>query len=453
MTLRNRLTLLATLVFGIVFTIASTVVYFAFKQSSTRLIYNELEQTSFLTAYFYLEEDELPQKEHLEIKRQFQANIHNAEVRIYDEDNQIKYGLDQEDNAISSSILDQVRKDKRINFKDGSHFYSGIFYPDNQGNFVVFIKESNQFFRDQINRLLLIMGIVLLLGLAAIFLSSKLLSRLAYKPVTDVINQVNSINPESMDRPIQSPGTNDELQELIETFNDLLERLSETFIVQKNFINYVSHEFKTPLTAISGNLEVFGQKERSQEEYRQVAKDALANIYQIEEILNTLLIVSGIKKKNDLEQQIRIDEIIWEIIERLGVHFPQQNLPQVNMHIRAEDELLLKINAGKSQLQLALYNIVENAIKYADGSIVSIDFFKKDGELILQVSDKGRGIPERDLSYITKPFYRGSNAHRVKGSGIGLSLASIICKQNNIQLEINSSEGKGTAISLRFPRL
>ncbi|PZQ85540.1 MAG: sensor histidine kinase, partial [Flavobacterium johnsoniae] len=282
-------------------------IYFAFYNSSEKVVFKELQKTCLLSAIYYLEKDELPHYEHSAIKEQFEENIQNDIVRVYDLNNVIVYGEKEADRNINPTNLNFIRKNKKLSFKSNNHFYYGIFYNDNQGDFVVFVKTKSEVFKSQTNRLLVIMIVVLFGGLFLIFLLSRLLSNIAYRPITNVINQVNSMELSSLDDPILSSNTNDEVQELIATFNNLLSRLSDTFAIQKNFINYVSHEFKTPLASISGNLEVFAQKDRTPEEYQKVTSEALENVYHIEEILNNLMMLSGLKTIHQENETFRID--------------------------------------------------------------------------------------------------------------------------------------------------
>ncbi len=451
MKIRNRLSLISSLVFGIVFSFASTLVYFVFHSGSENVIFNELEKACRLAALFYLEKDELPQLEYLKIEESFKQDIENMEIRVFDETGRIKYGSSSEpDGNITPDMLQKVRMAGKHNFKALNHYYSGIFYPDNEGDFVVFLKEDNSFFLSQANRLLLILVAVLFFGLIAIFVSSKVLSYIAYRPISAIIGQVNTIGSESLDQPIKSPGTQDELQDLIETFNNLLYRLSETFAIQKNFINYVSHEFKTPLTAIAGSLEVFAQRNRSPEEYKQVAADARKHVYQIEEILNTLMTVAGLKTDNTGHRKFRLDELLWDTMEHVRGNHPGASF-SFNIHITPEKEPLLTVKGNQAQLQMALGNILENAVKYAGGKQVALVLGEQGGKLKLAVCDEGRGIPTDEIGLVTQAFYRGKNTQDTKGSGIGLSLSAIIFKQNNVEMFIESKLGQGTQVEIIFP--
>ncbi|MFY0481052.1 HAMP domain-containing sensor histidine kinase [Flavobacterium sp. PLA-1-15] len=450
MKIRNRLTLISSATFGFVFIIASVLIYISFYNSSEKVVFKELQKTCLLSAIYYLEKDELPNYEHSAIKDQFEENIQNDIVRVYDEYNRIAFGNKEKDNNINARNLEFIRKNKKLSFKSNNHFYYGILYNDNQGDFVVFVKTTSEVFNSQTNRLLVIMAVVLFGGLLLIFLLSRLLSNIAYRPITQVINQVNSMELNSLDKPISSSNTNDEVQDLITTFNNLLSRLSDTFAIQKNFINYVSHEFKTPLASISGNLEVFAQKERTPEEYQKVTSEALENVYQIEEILNNLMMLSGLKTIHSENEKFRIDETVFNINDKIFEVYDNQ---EIKIDLEVKDEKLLSVKGSEMQIQLALYNLIENAVKYSSGNLIRISLSEVKNQLQITIQDFGKGIQKEDLNLVQQTFYRGKNVGDIKGSGIGLSLATIIFKQNNIQFSITSEENAGTLITLLFPKL
>jgi two-component system, OmpR family, sensor histidine kinase ArlS len=451
MKIRNRLALTSSLVFGVVFSLASFLVYFIFHRSSERLIFEELEKSSRLTAYFFLEEDELSKKEHQEVEREFQKIIQkNTEVRVYDEADVITYGQKEIEPAISRQVLERTRAEEKYRFKNGDYYYLGIFYPDNQGDFVIFVKENNQYFRSQAQRLLLILFMVLLAGLAAIVILSNALSSIAYRPIARVIEAVNAIEPDSLGKTLPSPRTRDEVEALVHTFNDLLLRLSDTFVIQKNFINYVSHEFRTPLASIAGNLEVFAQKQgRTPGEQAQAAEEAVQSVHQIRAILDTLLELSGLRAEARTLAPVRVDELLWDLLESPPFHSCEHIA--VELDIGPEQEGLLEARGSFQQLRIAIANLLENAVKYSSGKPVQIRLSAVGEQLWLLIQDQGPGIRPEELKYIQQPFFRGSNVQAVPGSGIGLSIAGILLRQHDIALEIGSAPGQGTSVSLLFP--
>lgn len=450
MTLRNRFTLISSLSFGIVSIITSAVIFFAYYDSTKIFYFEKLRNTALISAIYYLEKDELPKDRHAQIKKEYNHLIQNNRVAVYNRNNEVTFGHNLKDKNIKPAHLQTVRNNKGIQFMSDNQFYYGIFYPDNQGDFVVFVKSPNDSFQSQILRLAIIMLSVLVMGLLAIYFLSRYLSKVVYKPVSNVVERINKAEYNNISTAITSTNTNDEIDELIKSYNKLLGRISENVLLQQNFINYVSHEFKTPLAAISGNLEVFAQKDRTPEEYRKVAKESLDNVYEIENILNNLLLMSGMTKLETSHKQVRIDELIWKIYEKLESRAKEKN-SSIKIQLQVTKSSLLEIPGNETLLYLALYNIVENAIKYSFDKPVVITLSEKGNQLYIEVRDEGRGIPADDLMKISETFYRGKNVDTVKGSGIGLSLSKSIFDHHHIVMKIDSVVNVGTSVLLEFP--
>ncbi|HAO28773.1 MAG TPA: sensor histidine kinase [Chryseobacterium indologenes] len=450
MTLRNRFTLISSLSFGIVSIITSAVIFFAYYDSTKIFYFEKLRNTALISAIYYLEKDELPKDRHAQIKKEYNHLIQNNRVAVYNRNNEVTFGHNLNDKNIKPIHLQTVRKNKGVEFMSDNQFYYGIFYPDNQGDFVVFVKSPNDSFQSQIWRLSIIMLSVLILGLLAIFFLSRYLSKIVYKPISNVVERINKVEFNNISTAITSTNTNDEIEDLIKSYNKLLGRISENVLLQQNFINYVSHEFKTPLAAISGNLEVFAQRDRTPEEYREVAKESLENVYEIENILNNLLLMSGMTKLESSHKQVRVDELIWKIYEKLECKAKENN-SSIKIQLEVSKPSLLEFPGNETLLYLAFHNIVENGIKYSKDHPVTIILSEKYNQLNIEVKDQGKGIPKEDLDKITETFYRGKNVDNIKGSGIGLSLSRSIFDLHHITMKIDSKINMGTSVLLIFP--
>lgn len=450
MTLRNRFTLISSLSFGIVSIVTFVVIFFAYYDSTKIFYFEKLRNTALISAIYYLEKDELPKDRHAQIKQEYNHLIQNNRVAVYNQNNEVTFGQNLQDTNIKLHHIQTARNNKGVQFMSDNSFYYGIFYPDNQGDFVVFVKSPNDSFQSQMIRLSVIMLAVLVLGLLAIYFLSRYLSKVVYKPISNVVERINNVDYNNISTAITSTNTNDEIEDLIKSYNKLFGRISESMLLQQNFINYVSHEFKTPLAAISGNLEVFAQKDRTPEEYKAVVRESLDNVYEIENILNNLLLMSGMTKLETSHKQVRVDELIWKIYEKLEPKAKEKH-SSIKIQLQVIKPALLEIPGNETLLYLALYNIVENAVKYSDDTPVVITLSEKDSCLNIEVNDQGKGIPAEDLAKITETFYRGKNVDNIKGSGIGLSLSKSIFDHHNILMKIDSAVNMGTSVLLVFP--
>ncbi|MCD7711246.1 MAG: HAMP domain-containing histidine kinase [Firmicutes bacterium] len=449
MKVKTRLSLYCSLIFGIIFALISYSIYHLYFRTTERAIYNNLQKIAWITAWFYLEEDELSEKEFEKIRVQFEDLVVGVTYQLYDLHNTIVFG--DTTNTIPPTLLDKIRTENKIQFRTENEFCYGIFYKDNQGDFVVIAKEDQSLSEKQIQLLLWILIPSFLAGLIAIILLSRWVARIAYRPFSEVINQVNNISMHDLDVHIQSPNTQDELQELIDTFNHLLTKISETFTLQKNFVKYVSHEFKTPLASILGNLDLFTIRDRTPEEYHRLAEKLTQQILQMEKILETLIIISDLKEEKQARKLTRVDELIWEIISKMRDVYPQAKV-LIHVNVNPEDEALLSVPKDPTQLWIALFNLIDNAIKYSQGKNVHIELYTNERGLCLAITNQGIGIPADQMEYISKPFTRADNTGEVRGSGIGLSLALRILNKNKIEYRIHSEVNIGTRIILYFPQ-
>jgi len=443
MKIQTRLSLTASLVFGIVFAAISIFIYALFYRNAVKDIYKGLEKTAYLTAFFYLEEDELSKEEFIKIKADFEQLVSNTFYQLYNEDDSISYGTAAV--HIPHETLEQIRDNGKLAFKDAGFFCYGIFYRDNQGDFVIVSKERESELQAKLNLLLWILLLAFFIGIVLIIVLSKLLSYFAYRPFRLTIAQVNNISTNNLDVKIESPNTKDELQDLIDTFNDLLSKLSETFIIQKNFVKFVSHEFKTPLAALLGNLEVFTMKDRTPKEYEKIACKMIQEIIQLQEILDTLIIISDLREITDSTSTCRVDELIWDIINRITERYKNARI-SIDMDIPPETQKILETDKNRTQLLMAFYNLIENAVKYSKGNTVNIRLYKKNERLCVVIKDSGIGIPSEQLKNISKPFYRADNTNQIQGSGVGLSIALRILEKNHIDYEIESEANQGATV-------
>jgi len=416
-------------------------------RNTKKNIDRDLESWAHISALFYLGKDDLNAKEYNKIKKRYDNIVGKTSYQIYNKNNSVVYG--NRYGIIEASTLDKIREEKNHSFSNGEFLCYGLFYEDNQGDFVIVTREKKILLEQQIGILLRILVPLFIAGMLAIIILSRGVARIAYRPFSRVINQVKNISTNNLDVRIESSGTEDELQSLIDTFNELLAKISETIVVQKNFVSYVSHEFKTPLASMLGNLEVFAMKERSHAEYHQLSGNLISQVKQMKEILDTLIVISDLGKNGDIRANIRVDEIVWEIIAKVQESYPR-SIIHVNINIPVEKEYLMSVPTDRTQLLMALFNLVENAVKYSQGKDVNIDLYTDNEQLYLLISDKGIGIPSSQLADISKPFYRADNTGRMQGNGLGLSLALRVLEKNKIGYRIESEEKAGTQVCLNF---
>ncbi|MGE8377603.1 MAG: sensor histidine kinase, partial [Sphingobacterium sp.] len=241
--------------------------------------------------------------------------------------------------------------------------------------------------------------------------------------------------------------TKDELQDLIESYNALLRRISENMIIRKNFVSYVSHEFRTPLAGILGSMEVFGTKARSQEEYQELAATITEHVNFLNHLIGNFLLLTEDQAVKRSMEVFRIDEVVWDLVPKFARTF---TVP-LKIELEVDEPHYFNFRGNRMLLALSISNLIENALKYANGQEVLVRMTTADERLSLQIIDQGIGIPQAELEAVKQTFYRATNVGKVKGSGIGLSFAQIVFKDQGVDFAIHSND-LGTTVSLLFPK-
>jgi signal transduction histidine kinase len=282
-------------------------------------------------------------------------------------------------------------------------------------------------------------------------MSGYFFSKRLLQPIRKIADEVNIISAQSLTHRIKSGKGDDEWHYLTETLNDLLNRLQESFEIQRRFISSASHELSTPLTSISSQLEVSLQRNRAAEEYRQVMQSVYQDVRHLSKLTQTLLefaTVSGTAGGIEIKL-IRIDEVLMrlpgemtKIDKGYSVKLEFDQLPE------DEDRLLVFGNA--ELLFTAIKNVVSNACKYSPNQLAKVKLSVDKTEIVVSVEDDGKGIPENELKNIFQPFYRTEDSRDKVGFGVGLPLVNRIIKLHKGQIKVNSIVGKGTTFFIQL---
>lgn len=449
MKIQHKITLVSSVLFGIIFFIAAVVIYTSFNTSSNNIFYKELSRTAKIAGMFYLEKDELSKTNFQPIEKAFYNLSSEQQISIFNEQGEIAFDTENQSRDLSSK-LKQVRKRDSLNFKKGDSYYHGLFYKDNQGDFVVLVKAENPLIQSQLKNLLLILLLSFIIAMLVLVSLTSWLSKLAYKPVRHTIKQVNTLDLNQKPLKLNYKSTNDELEELFGAFNGLLKEIEHTYQQQKNFVDYASHELKTPLAGIINELEISLQRQRSDQEYQETSQMVLQDAVRLQTILKNLLTLSSLNRTFHQKKTFRVDELIWEVIEQLSKKYGSNKF-HVDFLLSSKKFDLLKFNGSESLLYIAFLNFMENAAKFSVEKPVNISLEEKNHRLKISITDQGIGINEEDLQKIAQPFYRAQNAFEFDGNGLGFSIALRIIKLHHVVIDIDSTVGKGTKIVLEFP--
>lgn len=265
--------------------------------------------------------------------------------------------------------------------------------------------------------------------------------------ITETVEQINRADDLSRRIPYQGP-EDDEIGNLVGSFNQTLERLEALFTSQQRLLADVSHELRTPLTVIKGNVDLMRRMKSLDEE-------SLASIDQesgrLTRLVGGLLLLAQAESgKLALNmKRVELDLLLTEVFQEMSI------LAGNKVHLRLNEIDQAYVNGDRDRLKQVFINLVANAIQYTpQGGEVFLSLEKIGEQARVICRDTGPGIPAEDLPHIFERFYRAEKSRtrrETAGFGLGLSIANWIVERHGGRIEVNSQERKGTTFAIWLP--
>ncbi len=283
-------------------------------------------------------------------------------------------------------------------------------------------------------------------GLVGWFASKRALS-----PVTELAEKTDAISGANLSLRIPLRGAGDEIDHLISTYNNMVERLEQSFNQTRQFSTDVSHELRTPLTVIRGQLEVALMTASSTDQYRDAIVTALQDVERLSNTVRALLHLSQAESGQLTLQRTEFN--LSEMAADLSEHF---QLLADNERVTLEANLPKRcmVSADRLQIERLISNLLSNAVKYTPaGGRILMSVHRADDQVELVVEDTGQGIPSDALPHIFDRFYRvpGQHLDPEKGLGLGLSFVAWIVRAHDGTINVESTQGVGTRFRVRLP--
>lgn len=219
-----------------------------------------------------------------------------------------------------------------------------------------------------------------------------------------------------------------------------------------NIIAIISHEFKTPLTAISSAVDLIAAKLHIDNYmdpfYKKNMSKITTEIFKLNSMLDEILTMSNIIS-NSVEIKKEFTDVL-EIVNDLKAQYFSDRKDARTFKIKVSGTHQ-KIYADKKQLSTIFSNLINNALKFSHKKMPTVELKYNEQTLTVTVEDDGIGIPPADLPYLFKPFYRGSNVDSIEGTGLGLHIVSNFVAANNGKISVKSEQNSGTIFTLEFP--
>ena len=302
-----------------------------------------------------------------------------------------------------------------------------------------------------LNNLLAVLAVLFPIIQVVLFWISRLMAGRSILPVENIITTAERITRENLRERMDLPVHQDELYRLSATINQLLDRLEDSLLREKQFTADASHELRTPLSAVMGTLEVLARKPRSVEHYQTRIGESIRELKRMSDLIDRLLMLARYDSEK-LKPQLKPVEmraLIGGVVARLA-------------DFAAEKKIAIEVHPGPPCAALAdaamtgiiVENILSNALKYARPSTtVEIDIQPHASGVFCRFTDQGPGIDAEKTEAVFGRFYRTDDSRNSAegGFGLGLSIVRKLADLQGFRINLNSEKGIGTTLEMVIP--
>ena len=293
--------------------------------------------------------------------------------------------------------------------------------------------------------LLWVIAISICFGLILSYFVGKVL----LTPIAHLQEAMDEVANGNLD--VQMPEENriDEVENINHSFNIMVRELGSTKEMQKDFISNVSHEFKTPLSAIEGYAMLLQDKALSDEERAEYTEEIISTTRTMTELVTNILLLSKVENQviNYTKEEYRLDEQIREVVVMLE---PQWSTKNVEFDAELDE---ITVNQNRALLINVWRNLIENAIKFTpENSKITVSLASKQDEVSFSVSDEGTGIEEGEESLIFNKFYQSDSSRKQQGNGLGLPLVKKIVELVGGNITVRNNDGAGCQFTVTLPK-
>ncbi|MDF2662302.1 MAG: csrS [Paenibacillus sp.] len=297
--------------------------------------------------------------------------------------------------------------------------------------------------------------VMLLCGLGAVFLSGFggwMLARQVLKPLQSMSDTIRKIKRKGLHERVPLGGNQDEIYTLMSMFNNMMDQVERSFLQQKQFVEDASHELRTPVAIIEGHLAMLRRWGKNDPAILEESLDAsIHELARLKGLVQELLALSRAEAALPEGERPAADpaETIRQIVRNSAVVFPAFRFEAVTDKVTG-----VAVGIPEQQLEQILHILIDNSVKYSpDRKSVRVTGTVRDGQVCIQVSDQGAGIPASELPRVLDRFYRVDKARSGEqgGHGLGLAIAKRLVERYDGSIRIDSVEHEGTTVTVVLP--
>ena len=266
------------------------------------------------------------------------------------------------------------------------------------------------------------------------------------KPINIITERINYISTDNLSERINNFKQKDEVGLLTLSINNLFERLENSFLLQENFISNVSHELKTPLSILRLSIDSVLNYKKLPNAYQKNLSSSLEVIYSMNFLIKKLLLLARLDEvKNPLQlETFDVTNMLKKLYDTFLAIAKDKGLKIILL----QEKNPVHIYADKELLNIALFNILENALKYTEKGNIVICLKDEKNIISISIDDTGIGIPSNQIEKIFERFYRIDLDKKTEGHGIGLSITKKIIELHKGNITVKSSTAAGTEFTI-----
>ena len=350
------------------------------------------------------------------------------------------------------ALLAEIKKSQHYMFRDGYDVGLGVYMPLT-GHYVI-AWANDKYGLAHMEKLRLIMffaglGTIIITALFSFFYVMR-----TTEPLVKLSLQMRKISENNLKERFYIGKGNikkNEIMQISANFNGMLERLEKAFEMQKSFTHHASHELRTPLASMLAQTELALRKNLTLEEAKDVLVSLKEDQQELIELTNSLLLLSQYEKISYSSDwpMVRVDELLYDTISMVKRMFPNINISLEFLQM-PENELSLSINGNYTLLRSAFRNLIKNAFQYSEDKAVAITIKANASSIEVCFDNKGKTLSLNDKDRLFIPFFRGENAIRKRGFGLGLSIVKRIIQLHHGSIDYEVVQEKTNRFTVSF---
>jgi two-component system sensor histidine kinase ArlS len=452
MTLKNRISLLVSLLFTALFGLASTLIFILYanfrkEEFRDRLEIKALSNIKLLASVKNIDKQLLKMIDQNSINQ-----LYDEKTLIFDTNYKLIYSsIDDAKINWSISDLKYLKKHKTFFKQQGNYEVYGVFYDTKDKDYYALISATDDYGKRKLLYLRYILIISYLFFTVLCWIMTSFTVKKIMKPLGAFHQKIKKINENNLDARVKAESKRNEIDLIATEFNYMMDRIEVSYQKQKEFTAHASHELRTPLSRITSQIENKIAIKENDSDSKKFLRNILLDVNQLSELINSLLILSKLEsKKYENNETHRLDEILFTAIEKLNKIYPEF---VILFEIEESENLdaALEINGNYKLLEIAISNILKNACVYSDNKQAKVTIRSEKHYLAVSVSNCGETLNDEEQKNLFEPFMRGKNANGTSGFGLGLRIVKRILTLHNATIAYSTPDKNINNFILLFP--